>query len=294
VLDELRSERVDSVLDDPEVDQVVTRRLGASTGLWVPLVARGKPIGVLVAHDKLGVPDGRFSDDDLRLAETFASRAAVAVDLSERVARDALRRVVAAQELERRRLARELHDETGQALASILLGLRGLDQHSDPAETREAIARIRELAVGTLRDVRQLAVDLHPKALDDFGLVAALERLIETWGSQTGIAVDFAARLGDASVSDDAATAIYRIVQEALTNVVKHAAARHVSILLTRQNERVVAVIEDDGLGFDPGRESDGSGIHGMRERIQLLDGRLRIESGSGSGTTLVVEVPDT
>ena len=292
VLADRRSERVDSVLDDPEVDPIVSRRLGARTGLWVPLIARGKPIGVLAAHDKLGEPDGRFSDDDLRLAETFASRAAVAVDMSERVARDALRRVVAAQELERRRLARELHDETGQALASILLGLRSLQGQPDPGEAHEAIARLHDLTLTTLRDVRQLAVDLHPKALDDFGLVAALERLLETWGAQTGIAVDFAARLGDEEVSTDAATAIFRIVQEALTNVVEHAEARHVSILLTRKNEGLVAVIEDDGHGFDPGRESDGSGIRWMRERVELLDGRLWIESGAGSGTTLVVEVP--
>jgi two-component system NarL family sensor kinase len=143
-----------------------------------------------------------------------------------------------------------------------------------------------------LQDVRRLAVDLHPKALDDFGLAAALERLTETWTAETGIEVDFAARLGDDEVSGDAALAIYRIVQEALTNVVKHAAARHVSILLTRKNERVVAVIEDDGQGFDPGGEDGGSGIRSMRERIELLDGRLRIESAPASGTTLVVEVP--
>jgi signal transduction histidine kinase len=287
-----RSERVDSLLDDPEVDPAASRLLGVRSGLWVPLLAHGAPIGVLVAHDKLTTPDRCFSDDDLRLAETFASRAAVAVDLSERVARDALRRVVAAQELERRRLARELHDETGQALASILLGLRGLERAADPAQAHEALVALRELAVGTLRDVRRLAVDLHPKALDDFGLVAALERLLETWGAETGIAVDFAARLEDEQVSGDAATAVYRIVQEALENVARHAEARHVSILLTRKNERVVAVIEDDGQGFDPGARSDGSGIEGMRERVQLVDGRLRIESRPGSGTTLVVEVP--
>jgi signal transduction histidine kinase len=289
VLRERRSDRVDSVLDDPEVDPVVTRRLAATTGIWVPLVARGRSIGVLAAHDKLGAPDGRFSDDDLRLAETFASRAAVAVDLSERVARDALRRVVAAQELERRRLARELHEETGQALASILLGLRSLE-HSD----EEAVARLRELAVTTLQDVRRLAVDLHPTALDDFGLVAALERLTETWGSRTGIGVNLVAHLGDGEVSEDAATAIYRIVQEALANVVKHAEARHVSILLTRKNERLVAVIEDDGHGFDPGLENEGSGIQVMKERVELVDGRLLIESRTGSGTALVVEVPLT
>jgi signal transduction histidine kinase len=293
VLAERAGERVDSVLDDPEVDPVVTRRLGATSGLWVPLVARGRGIGVLAAHDKEGAADNRFTDDDLRLAETFASRAAVAVDLSERVARDALRRVVAAQELERRRLARELHDETGQALTSILLGLRGLEAVPDPAQAHEALAELRELAIATLRDVRRLAVDLHPKTLDDFGLASALERLLETWREQTGIAVELADRLGGEEPPAEAATAIYRIVQEALTNVVKHAAARHVSLLLTYKNGRVVAVIEDDGLGFDPAAESVGSGLESMRERVRLLDGRLRIESSrGGAGTTLVVEVP--
>src|SRR4051812_26108444 len=126
VLERRRSERVDSVLDDLEVDREVTRRLGARSGLWVPLVARDRAIGVLVAHDRLG-PDVRFTDAHLRVAEAFAMRAALAVDLSERIARDALQRVVDTQESERRRLARELHDETGQALTSILLGLKGLE-----------------------------------------------------------------------------------------------------------------------------------------------------------------------
>jgi signal transduction histidine kinase len=293
VLEQRRSERVDSVLDDPEVDHEVTRRMGARTGLWVPLVVRDRAIGVLAAHDKTTAPDGRFSDDDLRLAETFASRAAVAVDLSERVARDSLRRVVAAQEVERRRLARELHDETGQALTSILLGLRALEDSLDGEQARRAVGELRELAVGTLQDVRRLAVELRPKALDDFGLVPALERLTETWSAQTGIGLDFAASLGgEEGLSNETATALYRIVQESLTNVVKHSHARHVSVLLTRKNGAVVAVIEDDGRGFDPAAASDGFGIQGMRERVDLLGGRLTLESGPEAGTTLVVEVP--
>jgi signal transduction histidine kinase len=140
--------------------------------------------------------------------------------------------------------------------------------------------------------VRRLAVELRPKALDDFGLVPALERLTETWSAQTGIAITLAAHLGDDTLSNDVATALYRIVQESLTNVVKHAGARRVSILLTRNNDDVVAVIEDDGHGFQLKTPSDGSGIQGMRERVQLLNGRLRVESNERAGTAIIVEVP--
>jgi signal transduction histidine kinase len=292
VLATRRSERVDTVLADPDVNQAMSRQLGSRSGLWVPLIVAERTIGVLAAHDKLGASDAAFSDDDLRLAETFGARAAIAVDLSERVARDAFRRVVAAQEIERRRLARELHDETGQALTSILLGLRALDDSLTDERAREAVASLRTLAVGTLQGVRRLAVELRPKALDDFGLVPALERLIETWSATTGISVDFTERLGETELTSEASTALYRIVQESLTNVVKHAQARHVSILLTRKNEYVVVVIEDDGSGFDPDGSFEGFGIEGMRERVALLNGRLQIESAPDAGTSLVVEVP--
>jgi two-component system, NarL family, sensor histidine kinase DevS len=291
VLDAGRSERVDSVPDDPQVDQPAIGRFGARTGLWVPLLVHGQPIGVLAAHDKLSVEDGRFGDDDLRLAETFAARAAVAVDLSSRVARDSLRRVVAAQELERRRLARELHDETGQALTSILLALRSLEDVVDGDAELAAVADIRRLTVETLQGVRRLAVELRPKALDDFGLEAALERLTDTFREQTGLTVDFVSRLGGDQPPPEVATALYRIVQEALTNVVKHAHARTVSILLTRKNGRVALVIEDDGRGFDPDEPADGFGLQGMRERVDLLGGSLQVESRTGAGTTLAVEV---
>jgi signal transduction histidine kinase len=292
VLDSRRSERVDSVLDDAEVNWEVTRRIAARTGLWVPLVARERTIGVIAAHDRLG-KDPRFSDDDLRLAETFAARAAVAVDLSERVTRDALRRVVEAQELERRRLARELHDETGQALTSILLGLKTLEETLEGDDSRAAATHVRELVVATLQDVRRLAVELRPKALDDFGLVPALERLIQTFAEQTGIDVDLEAALPEDRLPPEVETALYRIVQESLTNVVKHARARNVSILLTRRGEGVAAVIEDDGRGFDPAGVQDGGfGLVGMRERIALLGGRLDVESSTRGGTTLAIEVP--
>jgi len=292
VLERGRSERVDSVLDDPDVDNEAMRLIGARSGLWVPLVVRGRAIGVLAAHDKLG-PDLRFSDTDLRLAETFATRGALAVDLSERIASDSLRRVVEAQELERRRLARELHDETGQALTSILLGLKALEEKLDDEGSRAAAAELRELVVTTLQDVRRLAVELRPSALDDFGLVAALERLSASFTDQTGIEIDFETALGDERLPAEVETALYRIVQESLTNVVKHARARRVSILLARRNGAIKAVIEDDGQGFDPAASpSAGFGLVGMRERLALLGGRLEVESSGDTGTTIAAEVP--
>jgi signal transduction histidine kinase len=292
VIERGRSERVDDLLGDPEVDHESARRFSARTGLYVPLVVRDRPIGVVVAHDKLG-SDARFVDDDQRLAEQFAQRAAVAVDLSERVARDSLRRVVAGQELERRRLARELHDETGQALTSILLGLRSVEEAKDDDSLSTAAATLRELVVATLQDVRRLAVELRPKALDDFGLVPALERLVETFASQTGIDVQLHSRLGEHRLGEEVETALYRLIQEALTNIVKHAHARTVSILLVRRGEVVSAVIEDDGQGFQAGSARvDALGLVGMRERAALVGGRLTIESSEGQGTTIAVEVP--
>jgi len=284
------AERVDSLADDPEVDQDATQTLGARTGLFVPLVAGGRPIGVIAAHDKEG-RDPRFSDDDLRLAETFAVRAAVAVDLSTRVASDALRRVVEAQELERRRLARELHDQTGQELTSVLLGLKAVEEAKSDAERAEALAAVREQVVETLHDVRRLAVELRPKALDDFGLVPALELLRDTFAGQTGMRVDLESQIRE-RLATNVETALYRIIQEALTNIVKHAQASAVSIVLARSGGGITAVIEDDGRGFTPDGGGEGLGLLGMGERLALLGGKLKVESSPGAGTTIVAEVP--
>ena len=290
VLERRRAERVDSLADDPEVDQAAAQALGARTGLYVPLVAGGRSIGIIGAHDKEG-EDPRFSDDDLRLAETFATRAAVAVDLSARVAGDALRRVVEAQELERRRLARELHDQTGQELTSVLLSLKTVEEANSEAERAEALAAVREQVVETLHDVRRLAVELRPKALDDFGLVPALERLRDTFAEQTAMRVDLESQIRE-RLPTDVETALYRIVQEALTNIVKHAQATAVSIVLAPKAGVVTALIEDDGRGFTPDGGGEGLGLLGMGERLALLGGKLKIESRPGAGTTIVAEVP--
>jgi signal transduction histidine kinase len=280
------------VIDDPEVHQEVTRRLAVRTGMWVPLIAHDRVIGVLQIHDKDG-PDPRFSDDDLRLAETFAERAAVAVELSQRVARDAVARVVQAQELERQRLARELHDETGQALTSIILGLKPFEDTLVDAPARAALSALREQVVRALQDVRRLAVELRPAVLDDFGLGPALERLTDAFAEQSGMRVAFHSALGDARLPTEMEIALYRVVQESLTNIVKHANASGVSVSVSRRESGIAAVIEDDGDGFDQRTvRKEGVGLLGMRERLALVDGRLEIESRPGHGTTLVAEVP--
>ncbi len=283
--------RVDSVLDDPDADPDLMRRVGAQAGLWAPLLIRDDPIGVIMALDRRQ-PDPRFSDADLRLAQRFAARAAVAVDLSRRVARATVNRIVAGQEQERKRLSRELHDETGQALTSILLGLKSIDEAQGTDRFAGALAELRELVTLTLQDVRRLAVELRPKALDDFGLVPALERLATGFAEQTGIETHLESRLAEGRLPSETETVLYRVVQEALTNIVKHAQAEHVSLVLQRKPGKVSAVIEDDGRGFSTHEESDdGLGLVGMRERVALVGGRVEIESSS-AGTTIVVEVP--
>ena len=144
----------------------------------------------------------------------------------------------------------------------------------------------------TLQDVRRLAVELRPKALDDFGLVPALHRLTQNFVDQAGLKLDIEAQLGEERLPSEIETALYRMVQEALTNISKHAGARSVSIVLRRAQGAITAVIEDDGRGFDPSASGKGMGLVGMRERLALIGGKLKIESRSGGGTTLVAVVP--
>jgi two-component system, NarL family, sensor histidine kinase DevS len=281
-----RSERVDALIDDPEVDQTVPRTVGATAGLFVPLVVRDRAIGVVVAFDKQG-PDPRFSDSDLRVAEAFANRAALAVELSERVGRESVRALLEGQELERARLARELHDETGQALASILLGLKTLEKQVG----EQPLVQLRELVASALGDVRRLTVELRPPALDDFGLAAALERLATVLSEKSGLDVQLNVTVADLPTAYE--TAIYRIVQEALTNIIKHAQAHAVSVVITATDASIRVLIEDDGVGFSPKRVRENAlGLVGMRERASLLGGRLDVESAVGRGTTIMAELP--
>jgi PAS domain S-box-containing protein len=216
--------------------------------------------------------------------------------LAERARRDLSRRLTAAEENERRRLARELHDRMGQELTGLTLGLK-LVEGLLPADS-EARSRVQDLLgiVGRLgRMAHDIAVELRPTALDDLGLGAALEYLAGRWSRRTGIPVDVF--IDNASVGRgpaDAETAAYRIVQECFTNVAKHAGASRVSLIVGRRHGHLVTIVEDDGRGVDPAAEpaSGRLGLIGMRERVQLLGGTLHVESGSGAGMTVRARIP--
>jgi len=226
-----KSERIDSLLEDPEVDQVSARRAGGLTALVIPLVVHRKAIGVISALNK-DCPDPRFTDDDLRLAEAFATRAALAVHLSQRVARETVDAILEAQEVERSRIARELHDETGSALTAVLLGLAGIDEAATLKEARQASAAPRQTARSTLENVGRLAFGLRPPALDEFGVGPAIRELggaLEDLGGPK-VKVEGDIPRGE-RLPARVETALFRITQEALTNVVKHAEANTVRIV---------------------------------------------------------------
>jgi signal transduction histidine kinase len=287
------SERIDSLLEDPEVDQAAARRAGGLTALLVPLAYHQTPIGVVSAFNKDG-PDPRFTDDDCRLAEAFGARAALAVHLSERVARDTVDAILEAHEVERSRIARELHDETGSALTAVLLGLTSIDEATTLPEARQASTALRKTARSTLENVGRMAFELRPSALDEFGLYPALKDLGGGLEEQGGPQVTLKADLPTGErLPAKVETALFRITQEALTNVVKHAEAKTVQITLARRERSVVLTFEDDGRGFSRAQVPSGRlGLVGMRERIASVNGALEIESKRGAGTRLTVEIP--
>jgi two-component system sensor histidine kinase UhpB len=204
-----------------------------------------------------------------------------------------------AQEQERKRIARELHDETSQVLTSLLISLAVLEESVTTQEARDRISETRGLAHQTLRAIRNLSVDLRPSALDDLGLLPALRWYVKEYQQRSSIEVEFQALGFKERLPAEMETALYRVVQEALTNVVKHAQARKVSILLKEEVDAVDATITDDGRGFDaekyqrvPGQAPGGWGLVGMYERAHLLDGTLFIDSKPGRGTTIRVRIP--
>ncbi len=269
--------------------------LAVHDGLVVPLIFRGQRYGVLVAIDRRDT--GRFSAEDERLLVSFAASAATAVATARSVADERRRQRIAAAEAERSRWARELHDETLQALASLRLQLSAGRRRGDADSMRTAIEGALEQLELDITTLRALITELRPAALDQLGLEPALVALVDrarTTGLDVDLHLELDGRQGGAPrrLTSELETSVYRIVQEALTNAGKHAQAEHATVTVTEAPEIVTVTVSDDGTGFDPSATSSGFGLVGMQERVELLGGELSVTSSPGEGTTLRATLP--
>jgi signal transduction histidine kinase len=267
----------------------------AHTALLVPMLYRGDAVGILAAFDH-GTDQGEFSQDDEQLLRTFAASAATAVALAQSVQSDRLRSSLAAADAERRRWARELHDETLQGLGGLRLllasALRLEDPRQSQAAMREAVIHIEQ----EIESLRSIITELRPAALDELGLRTAIEALLDRHRERDGLQIDGELSLpghspGEDRLDEDLETAVYRLVQEALTNVAKHARANSVRVAVSESGGELLVEVRDDGAGFDPQAASDGFGLAGMRERVSLAGGTLTLDSGE-QGTTLKAHMP--
>jgi len=264
------------------------------TALLVPMHHRGTAVGVLAAFDRgeQGIP---FSEGDEQLLQTFAAAAALAVAIARSVEAGRLRASLAAADAERGRFARELHDETLQILGGLRVLLSSTLRRAEPsryeAAMREAIAEVERGTAG----LRAIIADLRPAALDELGLQPAVEWLLER-RRRDGLEIAAELRLpdphaGERALDPELETAVYRLVQEALTNVAKHAHASRVRVGLRASPGHVHIEVQDDGVGFDPEAMTPGFGLVGIRERVYLAGGRLELDSGP-TGTLLRAELP--
>ena len=244
------------------------------------------------AHDQIVGAITCFDDITARVMSERRLAERIVLD---RARSDWLRALINAQEDERRKMARELHDEMGQHLTGLMLGLQTL-RTGEPEGGARLIARLQGIVSDIDAGVRRLARDLRPAALDDLGLVTALSNHVDEWSRQFDIAADFSSRNCDCRLAPAIETSLYRIVQEALTNVARHAQARHASVVVECRADEVVVIVEDDGRGIEPDVVDAASraghfGLTGIRERAALLGGRAVIESSSG-GTSVFVSLP--
>ena len=202
------------------------------------------------------------------------------------------KRLVDAQEQERRAISRELHDEVGQSLSALLMDVERLSAIlSKDGEYRQALENIKTLAENSVTEVRNMSLLLRPSMLDDLGLVAALEWQAREVSKRTGMLVGLVEENVSDSLPEEHKTCVYRIVQEALNNCSKHAYAKHVQVTIRQKPGRLTLTIQDDGKGFDPGR-ARGLGLVGMTERVSQLNGNLKVDSVAGRGTSLHVDLP--
>ena len=289
----LRSQRSERIT---EVGRRLRHSLGelidSETGLLMPLVYRGTAVGVLGAFDQIDI--GAFSVEDERLLESFAFSAATAVATAQQVAAHGLRRSIEASERERTRWARELHDETLQELA----GLKVLLAAAREDDVMEAVSSAIEQIEVSITGLRHLITELRPAALDEYGLGAAIEALVQRIRGSSGldvtaeIALAYDGGLADARHEAEIESTLYRLVQESLTNAVRHSNADSVAVVIEEGEREVRVTVRDDGVGFEIGSEHDGFGLVGMRERVELVGGTLEISTTRGHGTTIAARVP--
>ncbi len=264
--------------------------------LLAPLLFRGDPLGVVVALDRVGDP-GRFDDEHQRLLEAFAASAATGVATARSMAEERLQNTIDAAEQERSRWARELHDETLQALAVLRMRLSSALRE----ETGERLQETGQAAVEQIDDeivkLRRLITELRPASLDTIGLQAALQALAEQHYQAANLQVDCDFDLAseeEARPTPVLETAVYRLVQEALNNVSKHSMARRAELAVHASRGSIEIEVVDNGVGFEPNLVREGFGLVGMRERAALLGGTLDVVSNRGSGTRVRAEIPLT
>jgi signal transduction histidine kinase len=287
---------------DAEIGEHSGSAAGYASLAIVPLLFSGALIGNLKL---LSREPAFFSTDRQLLLQSYANLAAVVIQnswlfeevrSSNRQLHALSQRLIKAQEEERLNLSRELHDESGQLLTALLFDLGVLEREATgPGPAMQKIQELKTTAHALQDNLHQLAVNLRPASLDHLGLVTALEQYVHDFSEQYGILVEFTAvGMQNQRLSNEAETAIYRIVQESLTNVALHSQATLVDVLVSRRGEHVIVTIEDNGIGFLPGASvvEDQLGLFGMRERVQMLNGRFTLETAPGKGTTVSAEVP--
>jgi len=269
---------------------------GNLSAIAVIVPDEGSPFGVLAAAS----PDRqRFSEGDSDFLQSVANVLAAAImrRRSEDLRRWLLQELTRSRDDERRRLSRELHDETRQSLWALVVGLNALETVPQLEHAREAAQRLHAIATRTLDDIGRLARGLHPGALDDHGLVAAATQYLSDFTSSYGIPVEQGVEDQLERLPPEVEITLYRILQEALTNVARHARARSVRATLRRIDAGVELIVVDDGVGFrvEPvrsPRRPGGLGLHGMRERASMLGGELTVASRPGAGTTVTARIP--
>jgi signal transduction histidine kinase len=273
----------------------LAKQTHAQTGLFVPLRFRGRVLGVLAGFDRLS-EGPQFNEADERLLSAFAASAAAAVATAQDVAAQALQRSLAAAEQERTRWARELHDETLQELAALKL-MVATARIADDADSRDAqLKRASDRIDIAVRALRNLITDLRPPVLDDDGLAPALAALADRMQSVSGLSVELRVELDDESrqrrLPPQVEDTIYRVIQEALANVVKHAGANQASVDVHEADGTVQLLVHVDGEGFALDEGTTGFGLLGMRERLALVYGEVTIDSVPGKGTTVHASIP--